>query len=231
MNIKPILWAVGMTALPLPALAQGFTGGELTLDATAFGEGDNPSAVSYSGALEYAINRSFSVAGDLSVYDFSLLGDEITNVTLHGIYHLGQQSSVGVFVGQDSFDDDDATFLGLEGGYEAGPLAVEGYVALYDNDDDTTVLSIDGTYDLNGQFAAIGRLGYADFDDQSFVRISAGAEYDFANGPTVYAELGNVSGDNDSSAFISLGASVEFGAARGTTFDRRSIFEAIQPGF
>jgi len=231
MLTKAVLTAVSLTALSTPAMAQGFSGGELTLDAYAFAEGSDPTGVNYSGALEYSLSRNFSVAGAVSVYDFSLLSESVTNVTLHGIYHVNDQSSVGLFLGNDSSDSGDASFFGLEGGFEANQLSVEGYAAIYDDSDDSTVVGISGDYRISDTVSAIGTLGFGDVSGDSYNRLSAGAEYDFQQGPSVYAEVGQVSGGGTDSGFIGIGASIEFGAARGTTFDRRGIFETINPGF
>lgn len=229
---KSVLTAVIITAIPSFALAQGFSGGELTIDATGFNEGDDPSAVNYSGALEYSINRNISIAGDVSVYDYSLLDDTITNVTIHGIYHLSDQISVGAFIGRDSSDGDGSSFFGLEGGFEAGQIGVEGYFATYDDSDNSTVLGISGNYQFGPSIAAIADLGFGSIGNEDYTRISAGAEYSFAGGPSVYAEFGNISSDSFDSEFIGLGAKIEFGAARGTTFDRRSAFDTLNnPGF
>lgn len=223
--------AVALMALASPVLAQGFTGGELTIDAYAFSEGDDPTGTNYSGALEYSVNRSISVAGAISVYDFSLLDESVTNVTLHGIYHLSDEASVGAFVGNESSGDDDVSFYGIEGGYETGQFEVEGYIAAYDNDDDSTVLGLSGAYQFNDTISGIANIGFGSIGDQDYTRLSAGAEYEFIAGPSVYAEIGSISSDEVDSTFIGLGASIQFGAERGTTFDRRGAFESINPGF
>lgn len=231
MITKAVLTAVALTAIPTFALAQGFSGGELTIDTYGFQEGNNSTGVNYSGALEYAINRNISVAGDLSIYDFSLLSESITNLTIHGIYHLSDATSFGAFIGNDSAGGGGSSFFGVEAGHEAGKLDVEGYVALYDNDDDSTVLGASGGYQLTDNVSAIGDLGFADIGDIGFTRLSVGAEYEFNAGPSLYAEIGSVNSDIGDSTFIGLGASIQFGAERGTTFDRRGEFETINPGF
>lgn len=231
MLFRTVLTAVSLTALSTAATAQGFSGGELTIDATQFSAGSDPTSVNYSGALEYSINRNISVAGAVSIYDYSLLADTITNVTLHGIYHVNDQASVGAFVGQDSVGGAHSSFAGIEGGYEMGQFEVEGYLAFYDNADNSSVLGVSGAYQFNDQFAAIADFGVGEFGFDDVTRVSAGAEYTFNGGPSLYAELGNINSDIADSRFIGIGASIEFGADRGTTFDRRGVFETINPGF
>ncbi len=231
MLFKLVLTAVSLTALSTSAMAQGFSGGELTIDAYGFRDGGDSTVVNYSGALEYSINRNFSIAGNISIYDLSLLSDNVTNFTLHGIYHLNDQMSFGGFYGEDSINGNGASFLGAEGGAEFGQFEVEGYFALYDNADDTTVIGVSGEYQITDTVSAIADLGSGDIGADNYTRISAGAEYNFARGPSVYAELGNVNGGGTDSGYIGLGASLEFGAARGTTFDRRGVFETVVRGY
>jgi len=227
---KTVYLSVAFAALSISAQAQGFTGGELTIDAAGFSEGDSTS-VNYSVAAEYSISRSISIAGTLGFYDYSLLSDTINSYTLHGIYHLNDASSLGFFTGSEELNGASSTFYGFEGGFESAGYEIEGYFALYDNADDTSVVGLSGSYAVTDQISAIGEVGFGDFSAGKVRSISAGAEYQFINGPSVYAEIGNVSTDVVDSGFIGLGASIQFGADRGTTFNRRGVFETLNPGF
>jgi len=229
---KAVLSAACLAAMASPALAQGFTGGDLRIDAYSYSEGDDFGAVNYSGGLEYALNRQFSVALEASSYDFGILSSSVTNITMHGIYRLNDGTSVGLFLGNESADgDDDLMLYGLEADYGSGPIELEGYFAIYDDDGSSNVLGANGSYRFTNNIAAIANIGIADVDGVSMNRISAGAEYSFDAGPSVYAEVGSLSiGDTDDT-FIGLGASIEFGANGGTTFDRRGIFASVIPGF
>jgi hypothetical protein len=228
---KTVLPVVVLTAMASPVLAQGFSGGDLRIDAYAYSEGDDIGAVNYSGGLEYALNRNISIAGDISSYDFGVLSSSVTNFTLHGIYHMNDTTSVGAFVGTERTDDDDVTLYGLEAGYGMGALEVEGYFAMYDDDGGSNVLGASGSYQITNNIAAIANIGLADVEGDSISRFSLGAEYGFNAGPSVYAEVGSLSiGDVDDS-FVGLGASIEFGSNGGTTFDRRGIFASVIPGF
>ncbi|MDA9207685.1 porin family protein [Octadecabacter sp.] len=231
MFIKAATGAIVLAALSTSATAQQFAGGELTIDAYGYDAADADVSVDYSVALEYAINQNVGIAVDLAYYDFSIVNESIINLTVHSIYHLNDQASVGFIIGNEFRDDASVTFYGLEGGFESNNFSGEGYFALYDNSDNTSVIGLSGAYEINSAVSAIADFGYGSIDSDDITRISAGAEYDFANGPTVYAEFGNLDLDGASSAFIGLGASVQFGADRGTTFDRRGAFETLVPGF
>jgi len=182
---KTVSAAIALATLTTPVVAQQFAGGELTIDATGYSEGDDVSSVDYSLALEYGLGRNFGAAIDISQYDFSLLNDNITNVTLHGVYHINDQSSLGVLIGTERLSGETTNFYGLEGGFEAGEFNGEGYFAIYDSDD-TAVVGLSGTYDINGSVAAIADLGFGTIGDNEVTRVSAGAEYQFNNGPSVY---------------------------------------------
>lgn len=226
------LTAVALATLSAaPALAQGISGGELSIDAYGYSEGDDKSSVNYSGALEYSLNRNISVAADLSLYDSTVLDNDITNVTIHGIYHVNNAASVGFFAGRDSDGDRAGSFYGLEGGFETGRFEAEGYLSIYDNTDSSSVLGLSGAYEINDSVSAIANLGFADIDDETYTRLSAGAEYEFVNGPSIYAEVGNLNGANQDSSYVGMGVNLDFGAARGTTFGRRSIWETVKLGF
>ena len=50
---KAVLPAACLAALSSPAFAQGFTGGDLRIDAFTYSEGDSFGAVNYSGGLSF----------------------------------------------------------------------------------------------------------------------------------------------------------------------------------
>ncbi|MGJ8611055.1 MAG: hypothetical protein ACSHWY_08175 [Octadecabacter sp.] len=233
MYIKAATAVVLLTAMASPAIAQGFSfsGGELTIDSYVYDDADSTTSVDYSAALEFSLSRNMSVAFDLAQYDFSLLDESVTTFTVHSIYHLNDTASLGFLAGNDFGDNGVGSFYGIEGGFEANQFNGEGYVAFYDNDDNSSVIGLSGSYQITESIAAIGDFGYGNVGDADITRISAGAEYDFAGGPTVYAEIGNLAAEGENASFIGLGATVQFGAQRGTTFDRRSIFETLIPGF
>ncbi len=231
MFIKAVSGAAIVAALSTSVSAQQFAGGELTIDAYTYDESGFSSTVDYSVALEYATNRNIGFAFDLAHYDFSIVDNSITTFTVHSIYHLNDQASVGFIIGNDFGENSTGgTFYGFEGGFESNRLSGEGYFAIYDNDENSSVLGLSGAYQITDSVSAIADLGIGDIADTDITRVSAGAEYDFSNGPTVYAEIGNVDLDETSSSFIGIGASVQFGAARGTTFDRRGVSETLFPG-
>lgn len=232
MSKNTLLTAAVLAAIGSGAMAQGITGGSIGVEVTQPTDFEEFVGTNYFGAIEYGINRQFAVSADVSSYRFDSLDQDATSATLHGVYHLSDTASVGVFYGQDKVDEGGSiNIYGLEGGTEFMGGQVEGYVGMADNSADTLILGADGTYNYNEAIAFKGGLAYQDSgDDGSDTMVSLGAEYTISGGPSLYAEVGNVNSErgaiDSSDAFIGLGARINFGAARGTTFGQRSIFEA-----
>lgn len=225
--------ALCVAAFPLAAQV---TGGSLGIEYSAPTSGGDLGGTTYSGAIEYSFMRDFAVSLDLSGYRLDNISTDASSATLHGVYHLNEQASVGAFFGADSFDGADSQNLyGLEAGAEFGTAEIEGYVGLLEGDsDDATLFGLDGKYAFANGVSAIGSAGIASSDDVDVTRISIGAEYAITGGPEFFAEIGNVSaeaaGIEADETFIGIGARVAFGAKRGTTFGERSLFEVL-PGF
>jgi hypothetical protein len=222
-----VLAAAATTA---QAQSFGFTGGEISAEALAYSDGGDIGSTAYSGALEFGITRNISVAVDLGFYGLQTLDLQADTATIHGIYQLSDTVSLGAFYGQDRLDGSEATVIGLEGGTEFAGVAVEGYFAQLDGaGDDATLLGVSGEYGFSDSITALGSFNIADLGDASSNRLAVGGQYTIASGPDLWAEIGTMKIDDGATVsddmFISIGARIEFGADRGTTFGRRSLFE------
>lgn len=209
----------------------GFSGGEISAEAVAFGDDGAVSSTVYSGALEFSINRGFSVALDLGFYGLETLELNAETATLHAIYQLNDAVSLGAFYGRDQLDGSNATVTGIEGGTEFSGVAVEGYVAKVSGDgDDAMLLGFSGEYGFSESISALGSFSTVSLGDINTTRLAVGGQYAIAGGPELWAEIGTFNADDGTSGaedtFLSVGARIEFGAARGTTFGRRSLFES-----
>lgn len=228
-----ILVAVILTAASGSAQAQGFgfSGGEISAEALTYGGGGGDfGRTAYSGALEFGITRTISIAVDLGFYGLQTLDLQADTATIHGIYQMSEAVSLGAFYGQDTLGGEDAQLFGIEGGTEIGAAAVEGYFAKLDGSaDNATLLGVSGTFGFTDNIAALGSFNIADLGDSSSNRLAIGGQYTIASGPDLWAEIGTLKVDDGTSTtddtFVSIGARIEFGAARGTTFGRRSLFE------
>lgn len=229
---KAALAAGVLSAISAPALAQGFSGGTLGVEVNAPTDFDDFGGTTYFLGGEYAVTRQFSIGADASSYRFDNIGQDASSATLHGIYHLSSTASAGLFVGVDRFDGDDANLLGLEFGTEFQSGYVEVYAGRMDDGAETgNLFGATGAYALQNGFALTGDAARANYDDGDVSKFALGAGYTLQAGPELYAEIGKVSQTDDGvkndDTYIGLGARINFGAARGTTFDQRSLFEIL----
>lgn len=228
MTPRMIALAAVAAAFATGAQAQGFTGAEISAEALAFSDNSDFGQTTYRGSLEFNVFDGFSVAGDLNYYGFRGFGGNSTGATLHGLYSLGPDTAVGLFYGQDWTDTDTLDHYGLEGSTSFGAAGVQGFVGMVNGAvDDATMLGVSGTYDLGNVFTATADFGVVDADSGSTTRASIGGEMTLFNGPQVYAELGQISGDTTDETFISLGARIAIGPQSGTTFDSRGLYEIL----
>jgi hypothetical protein len=227
--------AVAVLVVASPAAAQ-VTGGSLGVEYSAPTDGGDFGGTTYSGALEYSFGRSFALSFDIAGYRLDNINTDASSATVHGVYHLDEMTSFGVFYGADSLDGGDAQALyGIEAGTEFGDADVEAFIGqLEGTNDDALIYGFDANYGFSNGFSAIGSGGFTDVDDRSLSRIAIGGQYEIAGGPQFYAEVGNVSAESGGveadQTFVGVGARIAFGAERGTTFEQRSLFE-ILPGF
>jgi hypothetical protein len=227
--------AAAVLAVASPAAAQ-VTGGSLGIEYNAPTDGGDFGGTTYFGSVEYAFSRNIAVSLDLSGYRLDNISTDASSATLHGVYHFDEQTSLGAFYGADQVDGGDARALyGIEAGTEFGDADVEGFIGQLEGaSTDAVFLGADVNYGLSNGFAVTANAGLTDVDDLSLSRIAIGGTYEITGGPEFYAEVGNVSLESDGvsadQTFVGIGARINFGAARGTTFDQRSLFE-ILPGF
>jgi len=217
-----------------PLAAQGISGGQIGIEYMAPVDGSDFGGARYNGGLEYAISRQFAVSADFSSYSLDTFATDPSSLTLHGIYHMNDTASVGAFFGQDTVGSARSQYFGVEGGTEFLGGEVAGYFAKVEGDSDGTMLGVDGLYAWRDGIGFTGNASLVSVDSDNISRLAVGASYQMAEGPEFYGEIGSLSADSsgvsDSQTFIGLGARINFGAKRGTTFDQRSLFETL-PGY
>jgi hypothetical protein len=234
MSYKAVITAATLCVVAYPVSAQ-VTGGSLGFTYSLPTDGGDLGGTSYYGAMEYAITRDFSIAGDLSGYRLDNINTDASSVTLHGIYHVDDMVSVGAFYGVDNLGGSEANLYGIEAGTELYGAQVEGFLGRVDaSDGDANILGVDATYGIANGFSVTGNAGISREDDNNISRYALGTQYDLADGPQFFAEVGTVSAESNGvtteNTFIGVGARIAIGTQRGTTFDPRSLFE-ILPGF
>lgn len=236
------IWGmVAMAALmPTVSGAFEFTGGNVELSYSTLTKESDLDRVDLGGSVELSFTRDIAMQADLAFAEFGASGLSLTSFGLHGIYHASESTSVGVFLGQDRGKIAGASstdsFVGVEVGYEAQGFGLEAYYAKADTDlSDGSVAGVSGTYALGDAFTVGLALDRLDADDVSLTALTVRGDYALTPATQLFAEIGNASIDgaaagNVDSAFVGLGAKVNFGAARGATFERRSLLGTI-PGF
>ena len=235
----------GLAALAVLAIGQAraeVVGGELRLgherfldDVVVGGREEVLSRTALEGALE--LEFGYSGAGlqvDLGLDRAGLLDGTGINATVHGLYALPVDATVGVFLGRDGFDDVDSIHYGIEGFYEYDRFSGQGYVMGVTDDADGTVVGLRGDMLLSAQLSVGARIDYADLDGGAdAARYGLTAKYDVTPSTSVSAELGiaeaSVQGIGSADeAYVGVQATVGFGT--GATFDRRGLLDLL-PGF
>ncbi|WP_425043827.1 outer membrane beta-barrel protein [Primorskyibacter sp. S87] len=219
------------------AQAAEITGGYVDIGYSAFTDDTSVSSWKLAGSGELGFSRVFGLQLDLAAYNFGQISETGTTATLHGVFHVSNSASVGLFLGRDSLNSADATFYGIEGGFEIGPQAgLEAYVARDDGQagSNSTLLGAKVEGAVSDQFNLNAQIDYVDAPaGVNFSRASVGADYNFGEGAKLYGEIGSARasafGVSGNEPFIALGFRYDLGAARGTTFGRRGLLDKI-PG-
>lgn len=228
MNFTRIALIAAVSAAPTFALAQGFTGAELSAGMMAWSDDTDLGASSYSGGLEFGVISGIGVAADISRHNWRGEEGNSTSYTLHGLYALTNDATVGVFVGQDRRDLGNTDVYGIEGATSISGIEIEGYLGRFDGVlGDGTILGLDGAFAFTDAISATASAGIVNADD-SMTSLSLGGEYRFGSGPTVFAEIGRADITGESENFVTIGGRIELG--QGTTFGARGLTD-ILPGF
>ena len=222
------------------AQAQGFAGGTLSVETSAFFEEGDVGYTTYAGGLQFDIGLGFGAALDLASYGFSGFGSDGTNATLHAIYDFGPMMGfdgtvLGAFVGRDGYEDGDAEIYGIEAAGEVYGLRTEGYLARHDGDlGEIDLAGVSARYDITPAIYAMGDIGFADGDgDGELLRTALGGGYRIDGGPRLWGELGRIGADEGAftgdETYLAIGAEIGFGPNAGTSFGNRSLFDIV-PG-
>ncbi len=227
--------AVAIVLLAAPAaLAQQVTGGSLMLSHSAFVDSSDLSKTSLQGSVELGFSRQLGLQADLGLSRLNLADENATNAVLHGIYHLSETTSVGLFLGMDRLAGSSETFVGLEMGTAAGATGFEGYIgAAESNGVSGTIIGLSTRYGINEQVGVGLSLDHLSVDVLDATRYSLNADYAVTDNIVLFGEVGALRGEvmglTGSEGYVKLGGEVKFGAKRGTTFGQRSILN-ILPG-
>ncbi|MEO9862353.1 MAG: hypothetical protein ABJO29_08350 [Yoonia sp.] len=218
--MKIILSAAVCILSASPVFAQQFTGGELGFEYNQFVDDGSLDGTNYHAGVEMTFDRSFAIGANIQ--DLGFTGRD-TSLTLHGIYHLNETSSLGVFVASDG---DDNNSFGFEGGTEFLRGDIGGYIGQVEiSDQSALIFGLSSNTPIGANFSV-----FSDFDmvAEDAVAVSTqelGIEYSIAGGADIFAQVGQAEVFTDfgnaSETYVGIGARIQFGAARGTTFEAR----------
>lgn len=224
-----------LTASTTAAQAFEVTGGEVELAYSAFTDDSDFAKTALQGAVELGFNQRFGMQIDLGLHGFNGISDTATNLTLHGLYHVSDQTSIGLFYGQERLDGESVSLLGFEAGQEAAKFDGEVFVAIGEEEDLTVrLMGLSGRYAVSDKFGLGGSLQRADLEGGlDITRLGVKADMALGQSTSAFIEVGSLSGSIDGSSgsetFVGIGADLKFGAARGATFGKRGLFQMI-PG-
>lgn len=224
-----------------PAAAQQVTGGEVELAYRSFDEGD-ASTTTLGGAVELGLNRNFALQLDVvtSQTSFDGAGDaDFDGVTLHGIYHLNEMTSIGLYGGSDSGEGEEVTTYGAEVGVEFGQIDLEAYLGQAESDGETVdIFGFEAGYLIGNGFELTALLDSQSYDgDASLTTYALRGDYTIANGFSAFASVGTLQLDaslggfgsiSENDNFFTLGGTYVFGAERGATFGSRSFYDIFR---
>ena len=221
----------GTLLAALPAAAQQFAGGQVDLTMRSFDDlGIETTSARVSG--EMALSRSFSLQGDLFTGTDDSLGDDDSSfgATLHGLLHVSETSTVGVFTTYEGNDSSSFGSFGVEAGASFGEIATEIWLGVGENDtgSDANYFGLE-TRRAFGLVHLFGGVEYYNISGEiESVQSGLGVEYQSAGGFGLTAKIeDNYFEYDDQFSFddtsVSIGASYRFGKRPGTVFGERSL--------
>lgn len=250
MTNKTLVTAVLLVATATPAIAQEINGASIEGVYRQYTDDDIDSAVvSIEAGVEVGIASAFAVGGNFAFVDGDDIGEGAANGTLHGIYMYSPSSALGVFAATGTDQNEYATAYGIEIGGTSQVTSFEAYFAFTASDDFETenviIAGFDFVFEISAEFS-LG-LDYSSLtifdgvivpgatipDDLTFSDTSLVARYAFAQGASVFAEVGQIRAPATSGGatfvsvneleYVAIGAEYKFG--RGNIFSDRSYVD------
>lgn len=228
--------SLALAGLFCASTAQAFevTGGSLSLGYSSFVGGDDATEVnklSLGSSIEMGLAQQFSVQGDFSLSKFGFTNLDASNVALHTIFHISDDTSAGAYIGQDRLEGEKLTYFGVEVGHQIGAFGTEAYLTrAKQGGGDGTVFGIKGEYALTEAALVGAKFDNLNVDGLDVSRFALTGEMDALPGLMLTGEVGQARVESfGSEAYVGVGVKVNFGAKRGATFDRRSIIDLV-PG-
>lgn len=229
---------VGAILGATPVMAVELKGGTVGLSYSAFTQDKDHNRFSFDGGVELAFNHSISGQFDLGRDKFGMADMVSSTVGLHGIFHVSDATSFGVFYTAESVDTNKGStnvdIYGIEFGRAIGRADLESYIGLGDTGKaDGTVLGLSARYELANGIGLGGSFDYVDVKGLEAGKLAVRFDNDVTKNLNLYVEVGSAKarafGVAESEPYVGLGGKLLFGADKGATFDRRGLSRVL-PG-
>ncbi len=230
-----ILVTLAAMGLAQSASAVEVIGGTAEIGYSTFTSDSSLSRTIAAGGIEVGFSRAFSMQLDLAMYGLNTISRTGRNVTLHSNFHINDSGSVGLFLGSEDISGPNASYYGIEGGFELPEADIEMYLSREDDGaSDVNQFGISVSHDFGNDLGISGKYDRASFNGGAdLTRFSVGMDYNLSPTSKLYGEVGTLSasavGLSGSETFIGIGARINFGGGRGVTFNRRGLLDII-PG-
>ncbi len=230
--------AVLAALISTPVAAVEFTGGSIDAGYSQFTDGTLGKRFSLAGSAELSITKSFGIQADIATYNFQETNISGQNLTLHGVFHISPDASIGGFYGQDKLSAVKTEYFGIEAGYDFGRVDLEGYISSGSiqnlSGSSSTLAGAELRGAVTNEVFLTAKFDYLDAPvGINGSRFSVGADYTFQDKVTVYGELGSgraqIGNASGTEPFVGIGLRFNLGTDRGTTFGRRGLLDKI-PG-
>ncbi|MDP5086201.1 MAG: hypothetical protein NWQ23_12335 [Yoonia sp.] len=253
MKLKNILVAVATFGIAAPAVAQDIRATSFEGSFRQYNDSDVDGSVAALGAgIEIGLASAFSIGANLSVVDSDETDASIMTTTVHGMYALSDATALGVFAAVESGESIDASNYGVEFGTGTNGTRLEAYFGVVDSDDlddrDRSIAGLSFEFQVARGFSVgfdYESISQSDvpvttsdgsfLEDVTFGDTALFVRYSFENGPSVFAEVGQIASSfstadtrfisEEEIEYVAIGASYSIGRSTGTIFGNRSFLD------
>lgn len=233
----PFIAIVGASlVIAQPAVAVEMTGGSVGLSYSAFVDDTDVNRLGVEGSVELGWNRSWATQLDLAHNSFDTSGADITSYGIHGLYHMNDATSFGLFYTIEDGGGDTVDIIGLEAGHEFGTWDVEGYFGKADSSGagSANIFGVMGRTVLQSGYGVAASYESVDVSGIDIERLSVSLDRDVSANTNLYVEIGtsriSTGGASANEPFVGVGGTYRFGAERGATFGVRNVSNILPGG-
>lgn len=253
MTYRLLITTALISSFSVPAMAQSLNGASIEGELRKYYDDDlDDTSLSFEAGGELALGGGFVLGANLGATQatfFSEDQDDVLTSTVHAMYMLTPTTAVGLYASQDTSDRFDSTNYGIEAGARSANSRFEIYYGDTDPQGDASDADVT-TFGLSFEFN-VGQGFSVGFDYEAFTLVDGAAlptggvedltindralvaRYSFDNGPSIYAEIGEISASaSDGDTFFvsvneleyfGIGAEYAFGPKGGNIFGGRTL--------